>query len=157
MKKNPIEALLPERYLIALIGGANAGKTTTVNKVYDELKRKGKIRGEALKWGSPGIVKPVTDFCLTGTTVYGLTGILSAGDVLRDLRSGLEDLIAGSEAKPGAILCACRYERPKTFGAVAEMSWRYGYTILWVEVACPAGMPLDAYTDDVAHRIAGWF
>lgn len=161
MTGNQIAAQLPAKYIIAVIGDADAGKTTTINKVFEDLSTTGKIRNVNLRWGKPGTVNPVGDFSLTGKTVYGLTGISSAGDVMQDMRADLNDLIAKASGEnggePAVIFCACRKERPRTFSVVAEIAWQYGYTILWVPLACPAGTSLDVYTDGVAARIAGWF
>lgn len=151
---NRLNSLMPNKYIIAVIGDANAGKTTTINKIYDNLNKAGKISGITNIWGMPDICNPRIDFSLTGITFYGLTGIVSRGDVICTLKT---DLVELATRKSEMIICACRKKYPNTFNAVAAISWMYGYHIIWVDLSCPLGTSKDAYTDFISSKISSNF
>lgn len=152
--KNGLSSTLPNKYIIAIIGDANAGKTTTIAKIYENLYSAGKISGITYLWNKPDINNPTIDFSLIGNTIYGITGILSRGDVICTLKSDLEVLAI---AKSNVIVCACRKQYPDTFNAVAGISWMYGYNIIWVDLSCPTGTSKDLYTDGISARISSYF
>ena len=149
-----LEALRPDKYILAVIGDANAGKTTTLTKTYYKLKDQDKIRDVTCYWGKPDIKFPTSDFLLKGITLYGLTGIISQGDQICYLKENLERL-AEQDAK--VILCACRKQAPDTYKSVAEISWKYGYDIIWIQLSCPSGMCLDTYTANLSAELAALF
>lgn len=155
MEKNELTALMPSKYIIAVIGDANAGKTTTINKIYHMLVSRGAIKDVVNIWGTPDINYPTVDFSLTGTTRYGLTGIMSQGDQICYLEENLEDL--AKDRGVDMILCACRKGSPDTYKAVAKISWMYGYNIIWAHLSPAPGISKDSRTDALAAEIAAVF
>lgn len=149
-----LKALQPDKYMLAVIGEANAGKTTTLTKAYYKLKSEGKISNITCYWGKTDIRFPTSDFLLKGITVYGLTGIISQGDQICYLKKNLERL---AKENAQVILCACRKQAPDTYKSVAEISWKYGYNIIWIDLSCPSDMSLDAYTTRLSVEIADLF
>lgn len=149
-----LNALQPDKYILAVIGEANAGKTTTLTKTYHYLKGNNKLTEVTFFWGKADIKDPNSDFLLKGTTVYGLTGILSQGDQICYLGENLERL---AKHEVQVILCACRKQQPDTYKSVAGISWKYGYNIIWIDLSCPEGMSIGKYTDEVSANIASLF
>ena len=155
MVKEELTALMPSKYIIAVIGDANAGKSTTIKKVYRELVKRGKIKNIKNIWGDPDDIGYKGDVSLMGATSYGLTGIVSEGDNLRMLEVYLTDF--KEKERADMILCACRKQWPGTYKAVAKFAWMYGYTIIWVDLSPVPGISIDDRTDAVAAKIANVF
>lgn len=149
-----LKSLSPNKFIIAIIGDANAGKTTTINKVFNTMSKTGKIHSVENIWDSPDINNPTLDFSLTGETKYGTTGIVSRGDIIYALKDDLETLVA---KKAEVIICACRKQRPDTFNAVAAISWKHSYSIIWIDISCPSGISKDTYTDSISSNISSLF
>ena len=143
-----------KKYIIAVIGDAGDGKTTTINKTYDKLVIAGKLTEIRYLWGMPDISRPTFDFSLTGTAKYGKTGMVSRGDQICAL---LDDLYRLADEDCNVIVCACRKHWPDTFKSIAEIAWEYGYYIDWVKFDRPAGMSKDEYTDILSSDIAALF
>lgn len=143
--------MLPQKYLIAVIGEANDGKTTTINKVFSKMNADG-IISHIVAMSGWTIPAPNTysDFSLTGQTKYGLTGFISRGDVISTLKNDLYDLVS---AKCNVIVCACRKQYPDTFNAVAKVSWEHNYKIIWMKFDRPANVSKDHYTDMLSDKI----
>lgn len=152
--------MLAQKYLFAVLGDANEGKTTTVCKAFRKLAGSGvissvtSVRGPVPLPVSVPLPARVDDFCLTGITGYGLTGFLSSGDQINDTKANLENLV---QKGCRVIVCACRKRLPDTFKAVAEISWKYDYTIVWIKFDRPETISKDVYTDQLSDRIFSLF
>jgi hypothetical protein len=147
--------MLPQKYLIAVIGDANDGKTTTICKAFHKMNASGVILHPTTM---PGFIIPAInsyhDFSLTGNTIYGLTGFISRGDVIYTLKNDLDNLV---RVGCNVIICACRRNYPATFNAVAQVSWESDYSIIWIKFNRPTGVTQDAYTDDLSDKILHLF
>ncbi len=145
--------MLPQKYIIAVIGYADDGKTTTISKAFQKIDAKGVISHIRRIWGTPAN-NPIEDFSLTGNTKYGLTGILSQGDAIKKLYAELDRLV---KIDCNVIICACRKQYPDTFNAVAKISWEHDYSIIWIKFDRPHGVTQDNYTDSLADKIFNLF
>ena len=85
--------MLPQKYIIAVLGDAYEGKTTTINKTFNKLAGSKIISGVTSVWGPLPSPSNVVDFSLTGITKYGLTGFLSQGDQICYTYVNLEKLV----------------------------------------------------------------
>lgn len=146
--------MLAQKYLFAVLGDANEGKTTTIYKTFRKLDGSGLIASVTSVWGPVPTSAQVVEFCLTGITGYGLTGFLSKGDQIYDTKANLENLV---QKGCRVIVCACRKRLPDTFKAVAEISWKYDYTIVWIKFDRPGTVSKDVYTDELSDRIFSLF
>lgn len=144
--------MLPQKYIIAVIGEAHDGKTTTINKAFIKMDADGIISHVTAMqgWTIPTPADVIHDFSLTGNTKYGLTGFVSRGDVTHALYSDLDNLVS---AGCNVIICACRKQRPDTFNAVAKISWEYNYPIIWIKFNRPVNVSKDDYTDMLSNKI----
>lgn len=149
--------MLTQKYIIAVIGDANDGKTTTINKVFKKMQEADAITHitPVAGWSVPSSSPSAwDDFSLTGNTKYGLTGFLSRGDVVYATKSDLDIL---ASAGCGVIICACRKQYPDTFNAVAKVSWEYGYSIIWIRFDRPPEVTKGDYTDELSEKIVCLF
>ena len=77
--------MLPQKYIIAVLGDAYEGKTTTINKTFNKLAGSKIISGVTSVWGPLPSPSNVVDFSLTGITKYGLTGFWIKFDRPKDV------------------------------------------------------------------------
>ena len=126
--------MLPQKYIIAVLGDAYEGKTTTINKTFNKLAGSKIISGVTSVWGPLPSPSNVVDFSLTGITKYGLTGFLSQGDQICYTYVNLEKLV---QMGCQVIVCACRKRNPDTFNAVAKVAWEYDFSIIWIKFDRP--------------------
>lgn len=155
---NKVISSLPQKYIISVIGEKHAGKTTTIKKAFHKLKDSGRITiDQTLIWGARKKGEP-GDFHAIVDSVYGTTGILSSGDVTKQIFKDIKDNFIDKK-KCNIILCACRKDGPKTYSAIAEIAWRYNYTILWVDLTTfPKGSEeQNDHTNQKAEEITELF
>lgn len=142
--------MLPQKYIIAVLGDAGEGKTTTINKAFNKLADSKIISGVTSVWGTLPSPSNVVDFSLTGITEYGLTGFLSQGDQICHTNANLEKLVRlGCQV----IVCACRKQDPDTFNAVAKIAWEHDFSIVWIKFDRPENVSKDDYTDELSDKI----
>jgi Thymidylate kinase len=121
------------KHIIAVYGGENVGKTTTIKKVYLLLRE---AYPDAYVTIFPGSNEdPAEKTCDIYVIMYingTFIGIASQGDPQCDLHGKLE---AFRTHRPpcGVIVCATRTKGKTTVGAVDEMESEYGYSVDWVE------------------------
>lgn len=142
--------MLPQKYIIAVLGDAHEGKTTTINKAFNKLADSKIISGVTSVWGPLPSPSNVVDFSLTGITKYGLTGFLSQGDQICYTYANLEKLVQGGCQ---VIVCACRKHNPDTFTAVAKIAWEHDFSIIWIKFDRPKNVSKDDYTDELSDKI----
>ena len=140
--------MLPQKYIIAVLGDAYEGKTTTINKTFNKLAGSKIISGVTSVWGPLPSPSNVVDFSLTGITKYGLTGFLSQGDQICYTYVNLEKLV---QMGCQVIVCACRKRNPDTFNAVAKVAWEYDFSIIWIKFDRPKDVSKDEYTDELSN------
>ena len=142
--------MLPQKYIIAVLGDAYEGKTTTINKTFNKLAGSKIISGVTSVWGPLPSPSNVVDFSLTGITKYGLTGFLSQGDQICYTYVNLEKLV---QMGCQEIVCACRQRTPDTVNAVAKVAWEYDFSIIWIKFDRPKDVSKDEYTDELSNKI----
>jgi predicted kinase len=114
-----------QRKIIALWGISNAGKTTTIRRVYEQLRQEGTIIdfGRRARTEVKGAILEID-----GVKI----GFASQGDLGKILLKYLEPLV---EAGCTVIVCAT-HKRGKTVEAVEKLADESGFEIVWIEKAC---------------------
>ncbi|MBA4190805.1 MAG: hypothetical protein C0467_22695 [Planctomycetaceae bacterium] len=116
-----------ERTMIALWGISNLGKTTTIRRVYDTLRREGRV----IDPGRPSR-KEVKAAVLEIDGVK--VGFASPGDIAEILEENLEPLIAA-----GCVVIVCAtHTKGGTVDMVRQLASQANpaYKLVWIEKAC---------------------